>query len=361
MSFFKGFKDDMSQAVNELMPDSNEMFDDEDAMAELLESKSEKKAREKKKREEAKKEKRGRRGKRGVKGAQEDDLDIAPEDRLDQIDDLLENELYSSTTEDAQMLLDDDMEVNTMDMSVGDLLSQLSGQREVDQITEEDDHKEQESSEESPSETETEETASGENTEMEDSLKEGSDTGNMEDPEETVMEEEKDMMATDSEEDVAVSEESAPAQEIDRNITHITKETCIKGDIETEDSMEIMGSIEGNVTSKGKVMVGGSVTGNIEAGELYANNARIQGDILSNGSVKIGVGSMIIGGIVGDSAVIAGAVNGDIDVQGPVIVDSTAVIMGNIKSRSVQINNGAVIEGFCSQSYSDIDVKNFFS
>ena len=61
------------------------------------------------------------------------------------------------------------------------------------------------------------------------------------------------------------------------------------------------------------------------------------------------------------SAVIAGAVNGDIDVHGPVIVDSTAVIMGNIKSRSVQINNGAVIEGFCSQSYSDIDVKSFFA
>ena len=57
---------------------------------------------------------------------------------------------------------------------------------------------------------------------------------------------------------------------------------------------------------------------------------------------------------------IAGAINGDIDVQGPVIVDSTAVIMGNIKSRSVQINNGAVIEGFCSQCYSEIDVKSFF-
>ena len=71
--------------------------------------------------------------------------------------------------------------------------------------------------------------------------------------------------------------------------------------------------------------------------------------------------SVNIGGIEGESAVIAGAVNGDIDVKGPVIVDSTAVIMGNIKSRSVQINNGAVIEGFCSQSYSDIDVKSFFA
>ncbi len=36
------------------------------------------------------------------------------------------------------------------------------------------------------------------------------------------------------------------------------------------------------------------------------------------------------------------------------------VIMGNIKSRSVQINNGAVIEGFCSQCYADVDVQGLF-
>ena len=73
-----------------------------------------------------------------------------------------------------------------------------------------------------------------------------------------------------------------------------------------------------------------------------------------------GAGSVIIGNISASSAVIAGAVKGDIDVQGPVVVDTSAVIMGNIKSRSVQINNGAVIEGFCSQTYADIDVQGLF-
>ncbi len=42
------------------------------------------------------------------------------------------------------------------------------------------------------------------------------------------------------------------------------------------------------------------------------------------------------------------------------MVDTSAVIVGNIKSRSVQINNGAVIEGFCSQCYADIDVESLF-
>ena len=57
----------------------------------------------------------------------------------------------------------------------------------------------------------------------------------------------------------------------------------------------------------------------------------------------------------------ATAVKGDIDVQGPVVVDTSAVIMGNIKSRSVQINNGAIIEGFCSQCYAEVDVQGLFA
>ena len=46
--------------------------------------------------------------------------------------------------------------------------------------------------------------------------------------------------------------------------------------------------------------------------------------------------------------------------HGPVIVDTSAIVMGNIKSKLVQINNGAVIEGYCSQCYSDNSPKNFF-
>ncbi len=142
--------------------------------------------------------------------------------------------------------------------------------------------------------------------------------------------------------------------------TYITKGTTIKGSIETEGGIDIIGTVIGDVTCAGKLILGGTIEGNVNAGEIYANAAKIEGEVLSDGSVKIGVGSVIVGNINATTAVIAGAVNGDIDVKGPVIVDSTAVIMGNIKSRSVQINNGAVIEGFCSQCYSEIDVKSFF-
>ena len=93
---------------------------------------------------------------------------------------------------------------------------------------------------------------------------------------------------------------------------------------------------------------------------FFADSAKLEGEVKSTGTVKVGLGSVIVGNIGATSAVIAGAVKGDIDVHGPVVLDTTAIVMGNIKSQSVQINNGAVIEGMCSQAYADVNPSEFF-
>ena len=143
-------------------------------------------------------------------------------------------------------------------------------------------------------------------------------------------------------------------------VSTITEGTMIKGDVISNGSLDIRGTVEGNIGCNGKIVVTGTVTGNSNSSEFFADAAKIEGEIVCSGTVKIGLGSVIIGNVSSASAVIAGAIKGDIDVQGPVVVDTSAVVMGNIKSRSVQINNGAVIEGFCSQCYSDVDVEGLF-
>ena len=140
----------------------------------------------------------------------------------------------------------------------------------------------------------------------------------------------------------------------------ITKGMTIKGDLTSTGSIEIQGTIEGNVDCFGKLTVAGTILGNSQSAEFFADQAHVTGEVVTSGTAKIGLGSVIIGNISATSAVIAGAVKGDIDVHGPVVVDTSAVIMGNIKSKSVQINNGAVIEGFCSQTYADVDVDQIF-
>lgn len=141
----------------------------------------------------------------------------------------------------------------------------------------------------------------------------------------------------------------------------ITKGMKITGDLESTGSIDVEGTIVGNVKCNGKLTITGVVKGNSVSSEFFADNAKIEGEVATAGTVKIGVGSVVVGNISATSAVIAGAVKGDIDVQGPVVVDTSAVVMGNIKSRSVQINNGAVIEGFCSQAYAEVDVASVFN
>ncbi|MBS7339105.1 MAG: polymer-forming cytoskeletal protein [Suilimivivens sp.] len=150
------------------------------------------------------------------------------------------------------------------------------------------------------------------------------------------------------------------SKKLSDEVSVLTESMIINGNIATEGSLDVRGSIVGNVEALGKLNVTGAIQGNSQAAEVYAENAKITGDLRSEGSIKVGQSTVIIGNVFATSAVIAGAIKGDIDVRGPVILDASAIVMGNIKSKSVQINNGAVIEGMCSQCYAEVNPTSFF-
>ncbi len=143
--------------------------------------------------------------------------------------------------------------------------------------------------------------------------------------------------------------------------TVITKGTTISGGIKSDTSLIVKGVIEGDVECQGKLTVTGRVAGNSTASEIYVNTPRMTGNLVSKGSVKVDVGTIVVGNISGASVVVAGAVKGDIDVNGPIILDSTAVVQGSIIGKSIQINSGAVVDGMCSLQYADVDLDSFFA
>lgn len=164
--------------------------------------------------------------------------------------------------------------------------------------------------------------------------------------------------ADDSEESAGVP--VSTNEEYSDEIAIITSCLVVTGDLDSDGSIDLLGTVKGNVACKGKLTVSGTIIGDSSAKEIFANSAKIEGNVSATGSIKVGQGTVIVGNIAGTSAVIAGAVKGDIDVHGPVIVDSTAVIVGDIKSKTVQINNGAAIDGRCSQCYADINTDEIF-
>ena len=140
----------------------------------------------------------------------------------------------------------------------------------------------------------------------------------------------------------------------------ITAGMRVKGDILSNGSADIFGEVFGNVQVKGRLNVTGRIAGNSKGAEILADSAKVNGDLISDGGVKIGVGTVVVGNVEATEAVIAGAVKGTIDVKGPVMIAETAVVLGNIKAKSIQINNGARIEGMCVLCYAEQSAAKFF-
>lgn len=143
-------------------------------------------------------------------------------------------------------------------------------------------------------------------------------------------------------------------------VTVIGKETKIVGNVSSDVSIEVNGSVIGDITCQGKLVVNGMVKGNSHADEVIVNAKRLEGNILSEGNVNISKGTVVVGDIVATESVISGAVKGEIDVQGRVILNSSAIVKGNIKAKSVQIDNGAVVDGYCSLTYGSVDLEDLF-
>lgn len=168
--------------------------------------------------------------------------------------------------------------------------------------------------------------------------------------------------AAKEEETETVEEKELPEEGITDSgkTTVISKGTVINGSIISDGSLEVFGTVNGDISCLGKLAITGVVKGRSTAAEVYLNTNRIEGGITSKGAVKVSVGTVVIGDISATSCVIAGAVKGDLDVNGPVVIDSTAVVKGNVTAKGIQINNGAIIDGFYALPYSSVDIDSFF-
>lgn len=150
-------------------------------------------------------------------------------------------------------------------------------------------------------------------------------------------------------------------EELDElEITVINKRTHMKGNLESEDSLEMLGSIEGDIKVKGRLHITGSIIGNIEASEIIADGAKITGDIHVSGLSDIGEDTIVVGNIYATSGVIGGAVKGDIEVKDEITLENSSFIIGNVKYQSLYIKKGALIDGTL-KNISDIDVDSMFT
>lgn len=149
-------------------------------------------------------------------------------------------------------------------------------------------------------------------------------------------------------------------ERLNGTVTVITENTTITGSISSDGSLEVMGTITGDIECVGKVYIHGKVSGGVVASEIYVNTPKLNGGLISEGTVRIGVGTVVLGDVTGSSAYIAGAVRGNIDIEGPLVIESTAILKGDIKAKTITIKSGAVVDGYCSLYQTAVDMDKIF-
>ncbi len=119
--------------------------------------------------------------------------------------------------------------------------------------------------------------------------------------------------------------ERLPFDSPDR-VNRLVEGTKISGDIVSESNIRIDGTVDGNVNSSAKIVIGenGSVTGNISC---------IDADI-------------------------EGTLHGDAQINGVLILREKATIHGDINTVRIHIEEGATFNGACRMNSNDSSVHN---
>ncbi|MDR1408022.1 MAG: polymer-forming cytoskeletal protein [Tannerella sp.] len=99
--------------------------------------------------------------------------------------------------------------------------------------------------------------------------------------------------------------------------------------------------------------VGTTVKGSVITASDFRLDGRIEGDITCKGKIVIGPKGSIKGNIVSENAEILGEVEGTVKIKEKLIFKSTAVITGDIHIQTLEIEPGARFNGTCTMSGKD--------
>ena len=157
-----------------------------------------------------------------------------------------------------------------------------------------------------------------------------------------------------------VMEKAAPAAEKEIvATTTISKGTVIKGDIISDGNIELCGSLNGNVKTKGGLRVSGGLVGDADAGEMTFVSCEARGNITCATEVTIDAASVLYGNVQAESIVLNGKIRGNIKVRKSAVLQDSAVLWGNLEAGSISIDQGAKLEGEVKIIF-DKACKDFF-
>jgi cytoskeletal protein CcmA (bactofilin family) len=127
--------------------------------------------------------------------------------------------------------------------------------------------------------------------------------------------------------------------------TVISRNTVIRGSVETDDSIRLLGQVLGDIDCKANIVVAGKVRGNTTAANAYIYDAQVDGNIHCQDAITISNDAWILGNLKAQQAEIDGKIKGNIEIRHAVSIGSTSSILGNISTDELEIKRGAFVNG----------------
>lgn len=138
---------------------------------------------------------------------------------------------------------------------------------------------------------------------------------------------------------------SAQTVSADNGVTTISKGTSIVGEIHSDSDVEMLGSMKGNIITKGNVNVSGKVMGDIKGANIDLNSCTVQGNIIAGGMLSIDSESVLVGDIKAENMTIDGRLKGNAQIRNMITCQSSSLILGNVTAAVASINEGAKLQG----------------
>lgn len=137
----------------------------------------------------------------------------------------------------------------------------------------------------------------------------------------------------------------------DNELTVISRNTIIDGNVRSFANMSIDGDIRGDVETTKDIDLNGRIIGDIICSNANMMVSQVQGNIQLKGDVEIGRDTLLIGDLNSGFAKINGKVKGNVEVTGKAEFKADAVVFGDISASTITVDDGAIIQGYVSTTF----------
>lgn len=127
--------------------------------------------------------------------------------------------------------------------------------------------------------------------------------------------------------------------------TVISRTMVIVGELTSRGDIDIYGDIKGSVKTDGDVKATGKIIGDMAGNSFTLNGCTIQGNITAQGSITIGLNTIVVGDIVADSIKVNGKVKGNLTISKMSEFLENALLAGDVHSQTISMSQGAKLHG----------------